>query len=75
MLTACSPGSRIWKVGFSGESDPRSVFWAQDDPDSEGGGMWDLNFERIPGVHGDRNEGHRLVGVRVVRKLRETFFR
>ncbi|KAJ9093460.1 hypothetical protein QFC19_008319 [Naganishia cerealis] len=44
------PGSRIWKVGFSGEARPRKVFWStktegvNDDGD---GAMWDLDFDNM----------------------------
>jgi hypothetical protein len=37
--------------------------------------MWDLDLKKIPGVGEDREEGRRLVEVRVVKKLRETYFR
>ncbi|KAJ9099859.1 hypothetical protein QFC21_003862 [Naganishia friedmannii] len=42
------PGSRIWKVGFSGEARPRRVFWSTDtqgDNDESDGTMWDLDFD------------------------------
>ncbi len=68
-----SPGSRIWKVGFSGEPDPRAVFWAQDDPDTTGAEMWEPDLGRVQGVRGDREEGNRLVGVRLLKRLKETF--
>lgn len=44
-----SPGSRIWKVGFSGEPRPRKVFWATN-PDGTGleeGEMWGLDLEAM----------------------------
>ena len=68
-----SPGSRRWKVGFSGEPDPRAVFWAVDGPDALGGEIWDLDTAQIKGARGDRSEGSRLVAVRLVSSLRETF--
>lgn len=45
-----SPGSRIWKVGFSGEARPRKVFWAStpDDLDiKQEGEMWGLDLEAM----------------------------
>ncbi|WVF68642.1 hypothetical protein IAT40_003412 [Kwoniella sp. CBS 6097] len=70
------PGSRIWKVGFSGEPEPRAVFLAQDgnSPDRTAATeAWDLDLQRLKGVHGSRSEGERLVGVRIVKKLRDTY--
>ncbi|WWC65654.1 uncharacterized protein I303_108275 [Kwoniella dejecticola CBS 10117] len=70
------PGSRIWKVGFSGEPDPRSAFYALDMSDVGRTGAneaWDLDPPRMRGVNGSRSEGERLIGVRVLKKLRETF--
>ncbi|WRT69489.1 uncharacterized protein IL334_006475 [Kwoniella shivajii] len=72
------PGSRIWKVGFSGEPEPRFVFYALDEADSVdtlSTEAWDLDISRMRGVNGSRSEGDRLVGVRVIKKLRETFVR
>jgi actin-related protein 10 len=63
-----SPGSRIWKVGFSGEPKPRAVFWAGTE-----GQAWDLDLERISGARGDREEARRIVTGNVLLKLRETF--
>ena len=68
LVADVSPGSRIWKVGFSGEPEPRAVFWA-----AEEGQAWDIDLERIPGTRGDREEGRRVVEVTIVKKLRETF--
>jgi actin-related protein len=43
------PGSRIWKIGFSGEPQPRKVVWAvsptQDDPEEDE--MWDVDINRM----------------------------
>ncbi|ORX37906.1 actin-domain-containing protein [Kockovaella imperatae] len=66
-------GSRVWKVGFSGETEPRAVFWAQGDRDEDGSEIWDLDMSKLQGCRGDRREGRRLVGVRLVRKLRDVF--
>ena len=71
-LICSSPGSRIWKVGFSGEPDPRAVFWAQDG-DSSGDEMWDLGLEKMERTFGNRNEGARMVGLRVIRRMRDVF--
>ncbi|OCF46109.1 hypothetical protein I317_00199 [Kwoniella heveanensis CBS 569] len=70
------PGSRIWKVGFSGEPEPRAVFFAQDVASSDRTGAteaWDLDLESMMGVNGSRSEGDRLVGARIVKKLRDTY--
>ncbi|WVQ96180.1 hypothetical protein IAU59_003283 [Kwoniella sp. CBS 9459] len=70
------PGSRVWKVGFSGEPEPRAVFFAQDADSQDRTGAteaWDLDLERMEGVRGSRSEGDRLVGVRIVKKLRDTY--
>jgi len=70
-----SPGSRVWKVGFSGEPDPRAVFWSTDDTErrqwKSAEGIWDLDLDRMGQV--DRKEASRLVGVRVTKHLRDTF--
>lgn len=45
-----SPGSRIWKVGFSGEARPRKVFWASPPEDlglQPEGEMWELDLEAM----------------------------
>lgn len=66
----CSPGSRIWKVGFSGEPSPRSVFWAIED-----GEAWDLDLQATTGARGNREEGRRIVEGNILKKSRETFIR
>ncbi|WVQ75050.1 hypothetical protein IAR50_004659 [Cryptococcus sp. DSM 104548] len=67
-------GSRTWKVGFSGEPDPRAVFFAHEsckrDQSSE---AWDLDLESVNAISGSRSEGDRLVGIRIVQRLREAF--
>jgi actin-related protein 10 len=60
----------VWKVGFSGEVDPRAVFWSTDDGDIDTN-MWDLDLDDMGVV--DRREAARLVGVRITRRLRESF--
>ncbi|ADV22349.1 hypothetical protein I305_02804 [Cryptococcus gattii E566] len=69
-------GSRIWKVGFSGEPEPRAVFLSQDPHDKHSASeAWDLDMESVHGIHGSRSEGGRLIGVRILQKLRETFIK
>lgn len=71
-----SLGSRIWKVGFSGEPEPRAVFFSQDPDDKDSASeAWDLDMESVHGIDGSRSEGDRLIGVRIVQKLRETFIK
>ncbi|GFZ50090.1 hypothetical protein JCM24511_07843 [Saitozyma sp. JCM 24511] len=70
------PGSRIWKVGFSGEPEPRSVFWSTSSS-SEGEAeteAWSLDPSLISSARGDRAEGDRLAGISVLRNLRKAFF-
>lgn len=72
----CSPGSRIWKVGFSGEPEPRSVFWSTSSS-SEGEAeteAWSPDPSLISSARGDRAEGDRLAGISVLRNLRKAFF-
>lgn len=69
-----SPGSRVWKVGFSGEPDPRASFYAPDFLDrSRAGEIWDLDLSSTAGAHGNVAGARRLVQVRVQRRLRDTF--
>ncbi|ODN78533.1 hypothetical protein, variant [Cryptococcus amylolentus CBS 6039] len=67
-------GSRTWKVGFSGEPDPRAVFFAcgssTRDQSSE---AWDLDLDSVNAIRGSRSEGDRLIGIRIVERLREVF--
>ena len=65
-----SPGSRIWKVGFSGEANPRAVFWTGTES-GPSGQLWDLDIDAIGAV--DQNEAERLIGARLTRHLREVF--
>lgn len=61
------PGSRIWKIGFSGEGKPRDVFYA----DGEAGKpLWSLN--RAPNL-ADREEEDRLLEARLQTRLRAVF--
>jgi len=35
--------------------------------------MWEPDLGRVQGVRGDREEGNRLVGVRLLKRLKDTF--
>ena len=61
------PGSRVWKVGFSGEGKPRDVFLAH--PES-GGPLWTLNRATIPG---EKEEEDKLLEARLQLRLRSVF--
>lgn len=61
------PGSRIWKVGFSGEGRPRDVFLSRK---QEGGTLWSLN--RAITTEG-REEEDRLLEARLLICLRTVF--
>lgn len=70
------PGGRMWKAGFSGEPDPRAVFWAALDLGRIGASeMWDLDLAAVRGARGSRAEARRLVAARISRKLRDVFHR
>ncbi|KAI0367989.1 actin-domain-containing protein, partial [Pilatotrama ljubarskyi] len=61
------PGSRVWKVGFSGEGKPRDVFLA----DSESGrSLWTLNRASKPA---DRDEEDRVLEAKLQACLRSVF--
>lgn len=61
------PGSRIWKVGFSGEGKPRDVLYAGGDTVTP---LWTLG--RAPGL-AEREEEERLLEARVQERLRSVF--
>lgn len=61
------PGSRLWKVGFSGEGKPRDVFYAGGE---SGTSVWTLN--RAPGLL-EREEEDRLLEARLQTSLRFVF--
>ena len=61
------PGSRIWKVGFSGEGRPRSVFTTT----NEGKALWSL--ERATGGKQEREEEERMLYIELERCLRSVF--
>lgn len=61
------PGSRIWKVGFSGEGKPRDVFYA--DPVSTGS-LWSLSRASDPAA---RAEHERLLEISIERRMRAVF--
>ncbi|BEJ15991.1 hypothetical protein CspHIS471_0505960 [Cutaneotrichosporon sp. HIS471] len=68
------PGSRVWKVGFSGEPDPRTCFFAHDSTDrTRATEIWDLDLSATAGAHGNVAEARRLVQARIQRRLRDTF--
>ena len=61
------PGSRIWKVGFSGEGRPRDVFFAEP---SERTVLWGLS--RIEGT-AEGEEEERMLRVKLQDRLRRVF--
>ncbi|KAF8628005.1 hypothetical protein AX15_004125 [Amanita polypyramis BW_CC] len=61
------PGSRIWKVGFSGEGRPRDVFYAGS---PNGGSLWSLKRALDPVV---RAEEDKLLELRLQKALRSVF--
>lgn len=61
------PGSRIWKVGFSGEGKPRDVFLAGADI---GQPLWTLNRATAPG---EKEEEDKLLEARLQKCLRSVF--
>ncbi|PCH42073.1 actin-domain-containing protein [Wolfiporia cocos MD-104 SS10] len=63
------PGSRIWKVGFSGEGKPRDVFYAGGEGCSS---LWSLN--RALDL-ADRAEEERMLEARLQTCLRSVFHR
>ncbi|KAJ3554718.1 hypothetical protein NM688_g2965 [Phlebia brevispora] len=61
------PGSRIWKVGFSGEGKPRDVFYASGDA---GEPLWSLNRAADPA---EREEEDKLLDAKLQTCLRGVF--
>ena len=61
------PGSRVWKVGFSGEGRPREVFFAET---GERTSLWSLTRE--PGST-EREEEDRMLKVKLQDRLRRVF--
>ncbi|KAI0775099.1 actin-domain-containing protein [Trametes elegans] len=61
------PGSRIWKVGFSGEGKPRDVFLAESDTARS---LWTLNRASNPA---DREEEDRVLEAKLQACLRSVF--
>ena len=63
------PGSRVWKVGFSGEGKPRDVFLASDDHSASS--LWNLNGTS----EGEekQNEERRVLECRLQDQLRRVF--
>lgn len=73
-----SPGSRVWKVGYSGEYDPRAVLWASDWMDTHeesGKGVWELHLADTARANGDMAEAGRLVAGRILQLARDTYIR
>ncbi|EKM78646.1 hypothetical protein AGABI1DRAFT_75023 [Agaricus bisporus var. burnettii JB137-S8] len=60
------PGSRIWKVGFSGEGRPRDVFYAVGPSDT----LWNLSKAADPR---QRAEEDRMLEIRLQKCLRSVF--
>lgn len=60
------PGSRLWKVGFSGEGKPRDVFTAE----GHGSSLWTLNRAANPA---EREEEERMLEARLQSQLRMVF--
>lgn len=60
------PGSRIWKVGFSGEGRPRDVFYAVGHNDA----LWNLSRAADPQ---ERAEEDRVLEIRLQKCLRSVF--
>ncbi|KAI0663820.1 actin-domain-containing protein [Cubamyces menziesii] len=61
------PGSRIWKVGFSGEGKPRDVFLAEEDT---GQSLWTLNRASKPA---EREEEDKVLEAKLQACLRSVF--
>jgi actin-related protein 10 len=61
------PGSRIWKVGFSGEGRPRDVFYAGG---PSGESLWTLSRATNPS---DREEEDRVLQAKIQARLRSVF--
>ncbi|PFH53156.1 hypothetical protein AMATHDRAFT_138123 [Amanita thiersii Skay4041] len=63
------PGSRVWKVGFSGEGRPRDLFYPTG-RSPNGGSLWSLKRASDPMV---RVEEDKLLEVRLQKALRSVF--
>jgi len=61
------PGSRIWKVGFSGEGRPRDVFYASG---KDAKALWKLNRTSDLQV---RAEEEKMLEIRLRQSLRSVF--
>ncbi|KAH9928381.1 actin-domain-containing protein [Fomitopsis serialis] len=60
------PGSRLWKVGFSGEGKPRDVFTAEE----HGSSLWTLNRATKPA---EREGEDKMLEARLQDRLRAVF--
>jgi len=61
------PGSRIWKVGFSGEGRPRDVFFGNGE---DGQALWGLTRSTN---QLDREEEDRMLQAKLQDRLRSVF--
>jgi len=61
------PGSRIWKVGFSGEGRPRDVFFGNGE---DGQALWGLTRSTN---QFDREEEDRMLQAKLQDRLRSVF--
>ncbi|EGN99213.1 hypothetical protein SERLA73DRAFT_90479 [Serpula lacrymans var. lacrymans S7.3] len=61
------PGSRIWKVGFSGEGKPRDVFYGEPNTSTS---LWDLSRATDPI---ERAERENMLAINLERCLRSVF--
>ena len=61
-------GSRIWKVGFSGEPKPRTSFVAARKGEE---GIWSCH---VDSAGSSREDAERVLRVRIQERLREVFF-
>lgn len=62
------PGSRVWKVGYSGEARPRAVFRVQS---QAGGPLWSVM--RSNTSHEEQQEEHKLLFYTLQHELRKVF--
>lgn len=62
------PGSRVWKVGFSGEGRPRDVFFCVEE---EQPSLWGLTCSL---ANSSREEADRMLRVQLQKHLRRVFY-
>lgn len=63
------PGSKVWKVGFSGEGKPRQVYNVA--RPSEEPTLWNWNMSKTTE---DQEESERILAARMQQSLRAVFF-